>query len=156
MIIAGMSAFIAADDVAASVRHQAKPIFREDPKVADEAILRSIGYYSATIALVYCHKRGRTFTPPKADGSLIGNLLLMMGIVDKKSGIPIPDPKIEACLSKLWILYADHEMTNSTAASLHAASTLTDPTSCVMAGLISGYGPSVTPSTREIEGGLTS
>jgi citrate synthase len=141
MIIAGMSAFIGADDVAASVRHQPKPIFREDLKVADEAILRTIGYYSAVIALVHCHKRGRTFTPPKPDGSIIGNLLLMMGIIDARSGVPVPDPKIEACLSKLWILYADHEMTNSTAASLHAASTLTDPASCVIAGLISGYGP---------------
>lgn len=141
MIIAGMSAFIAADEVAAGVRHQHKPIFRESLKVADESILRTIGYYSATIALVHCHKRGRTFTPPQPDRSIIGNMLLMMGIVDTKSSTPVPDPKIEACLSKLWILYADHEMTNSTASLLHAASTLTDPTSCVMAGLICGYGP---------------
>lgn len=140
MIIAGMSAFVAADEVAANVRHQHKPVFREDPKVADQAILRTIGYYSATIALVHCHKRGKSFTTPDPQGSIIGNLLLMMGFVDPKTGSG-PDPKIEACLSKLWILYADHEMTNSTASLLHAASTLTDPTSCVMAGLICGYGP---------------
>jgi citrate synthase len=45
------------------------------------------------------------------------------------------------CLPKLWILYADHEMTNSTAACLHAASTLTDPISCLKSSIISGAGP---------------
>lgn len=142
MIIAGMSAFVAADEIASGVRHQHKAIYREDGlKVADESILRTIGYYSAIIALVHCHKRKRAFTPPRPDGSIVGNLLLMMGMHDAASATPAPDPKIEACLSKLWILYADHEMTNSTASVLHAASTLTDPTSCVMVGLICGYGP---------------
>lgn len=142
MMIAALSAFLAADEVASGVRHQHKAVFREEGlKVADQAILRTIGYYSATIGLVYCHRRGRAFTRPRSDGSIVGNLLLMMGMHDAASSTPTPDPKIEACLSKLWILYADHEMTCSTASVLHAASTLTDPTSCVMSGIISGYGP---------------
>jgi citrate synthase len=150
MIIAGMSAYVAVDQVASSVRHQHKPIFRENLDVADAAILRTLGYYSAVIALVHCHKRNLTFRSPDPDGSIIGNLLLMMNILDPscQDGEPgqgppllIPHRKIEACLSKLWILYADHEMTNSTAGILHAASTLTDPMSAVMSGLICGYGP---------------
>lgn len=144
MIIAGMSAFIASDDIASNVRHQHKPIFHEQPKVADEAILRTIGYYSATVALVHCHKRNKAFIKPQPHRSIIGNLLLMMGVLDPHTSAghdPTPDPDIEACFSKLWILYADHEMTNSTASLLHAGSTLADPTSCVMAGLICGYGP---------------
>lgn len=94
---------------------------------------------ATTIALVYCHKRGRKFTPADPNGSFIGNVLLMMGFVDERTGKP--DPKIERCFERLWILYADHEMTNSTAAFLHAASTLTDPLSCAIAGIVSAYGP---------------
>jgi citrate synthase len=71
---------------------------------------------------------------------MLGNLLFMMGKVDAEDNSK-PDAKLETTLNKLWILYADHEMTNSTAAILHAASTLTDPTSALMAGVISGYGP---------------
>lgn len=140
MVIAGLSAFVAADKVATAARHQHKPMFHNDLEKADKAILRTIGYYSTTIALVHCHKRNIPFAKPTSGGTLIGNLLLMMGIVNPATGSG-PDPEIEACLSKLWILYADHEMTNSTAGVLHASSTLTDPTSCIMAGLICGFGP---------------
>ena len=52
-----------------------------------------------------------------------------------------PDAKIVGHLKKLWILFADHEMTNSTAAFLHAASTLGDPMICSIAALSSGLGP---------------
>ncbi|KAK4168382.1 putative citrate synthase [Cladorrhinum sp. PSN259] len=141
MIIAGLSAFIAADKVATEARHQHKPMFHSDLKKADKAILRTFGYYSTTVALVHCHKRNIPFTKPTPGGTLIGNLLVMMGITNPATGGSGPDPEIEACLSKLWILYADHEMTNSTAGMLHTASTLTDPTSCIMAGLICGFGP---------------
>ncbi|KAH7325056.1 citrate synthase [Stachybotrys elegans] len=140
MIIAGISAFIAIDADAANTRHQHSPLFHGNLEVADAAILRTIGYYSAVVGLVHCHKRGLKFHTPEPNRSLIGNLLIMMGKFDPKTGTG-PDPTIEKCLSKLWICYADHEMTNSTAALLHAASTLTDPISCVMAGLICGYGP---------------
>ncbi|KEY75028.1 hypothetical protein S7711_01365 [Stachybotrys chartarum IBT 7711] len=140
MIIAGMSAFVAVDEATIQSRHQHKPMFHGNPELADQAILRTLGYYAAVVALVHCHKRNIVFTNPEPDRSLIGNLLLMMGVLDPETGSG-PDQTIEACLNKLWILYADHEMTNSTASLLHAASTLTDPTSCVMAGLICGFGP---------------
>lgn len=64
-------------------------------------------------------------------------MLLMMG--HTKDGKP--NAQIERCLEKLWILYADHEMTNSTAGFLHTASTLTDPISAVTSAVICGYGP---------------
>ena len=60
------------------------------------------------------------------------NLLLMTGITK---------PEVESCLNKLWISYADLERTNSTAAVLHAGSTLTDPVSASISGIVSGYGP---------------
>lgn len=107
-------------------------MFHGSLEIADQALLRTIAYIASTIGLIYCHKNDKVFTNPEKDRSLIGNLLLMMGYTD---------PKIEQCLNKLWILYADHEMTNSTAAVLHAGSTLCDPISAVISGIVSAYGP---------------
>ncbi|KAI1414018.1 putative citrate synthase [Hypoxylon sp. FL1857] len=132
MILAGMSAFAANDSVICKTRHQQSAMFHGHLAVADEALARTIAYLATTISLIYCHKNEKQWNAPEADRSLLGNLLLMMGITD---------PQVEKCLAKLWILYADHEMTNSTAAVLHAGSTLIDPVSAVTAGIICGYGP---------------
>ncbi|KAI3322161.1 citrate synthase, partial [Xylariaceae sp. AK1471] len=134
MLVAGLSAFVAADEVICAARHTQKPVFQGHLDVADEALVRTIGYFATTLALIYCHKNNRDFTPPEPNRSLVGNFLWMMGVTEK-------NPKAEECLNKLWILYADHEMTNSTAAVLHAGSTLTDPVSAAQCGIISGYGP---------------
>ncbi|KAI1811777.1 citrate synthase [Poronia punctata] len=134
VMIAAMSAFAAADEVVCATRHRQKPVFQGQLQVADEAIVRTIGYLAATIALIYCHKNNREFKQPEPGRSLVGNLLWMMGVSEENS-------KAEECLNKLWILYADHEITNSTAAVLHVGSTLADPVSAVMGGIISGYGP---------------
>ncbi|KAL7620274.1 hypothetical protein AAE478_009267 [Parahypoxylon ruwenzoriense] len=132
MILAGMSAFAANDEVICKTRHQQSAMFHGHLDIADEALVRTIGYLASTISLIYCHKNEKQWASPEPTRSLLGNLLLMMGITD---------PQVEACLSKLWILYADHEMTNSTAAVLHAGSTLIDPVAAVSAGIICGYGP---------------
>ena len=123
MIIAGLSAFAASDKMVSASHRQQTPMFHGHLEVADQALIRTLGYIASTIALIHCHKRDKAFTNPESGRSLIGNLLLMMGMTD---------PKVEKCLNKLWILYADHEMTNSTAAVLHAASTLTDPVSAAI------------------------
>lgn len=140
MILAGMAAFASADSVMATTRHQQKPVFHGNLEAADAALLRTIQYMATTIALVYCHKRDKKFTHPRPNRSLIEGLLLMMGIEDKETGSK-PDPKTVTCLDKLWILYADLEMSHSTAAVLHAGSSLTDPVSCAISGIIAGYGP---------------
>ncbi|KAI1292751.1 citrate synthase [Xylaria venustula] len=134
MMLAGMSAFAAADDTVCATRHTQKAMFQGRLDIADAALVRTIGYLAATIALIYCHKNDRKFTPPESSKSLLGNLLWMMGVSQE-------NPKVEECLAKLWILYADHEITNSTAAVLHAGSTLIDPVSAAMSGIICGYGP---------------
>lgn len=132
MILAGMSAFAASDSVICKTRHQQSAMFHGRLDVADEALVRTIAYLASTISLIYCHKNEKQWNSPEPSRSLLGNLLLMMGITN---------PEVERCLAKLWILYADHEMTNSTAAVLHAGSTLIDPVSAVTAGIICGYGP---------------
>lgn len=132
MILAGMSAFAANDSVICKTRHQQSAMFHGHLDVADEALARTIAYLASTISLVYAHKNEKEWHAPEPTKSLLGNLLQMMGI---------DNPEVERCLAKLWILYADHEMTNSTAAVLHAGSTLIDPVSAVTAGIICGYGP---------------
>ena len=46
-----------------------------------------------------------------------------------------------AFIEEIWIIGADHELTNSTSALLHAASSPADPISCVISAIASSYGP---------------
>jgi citrate synthase len=62
----------------------------------------------------------------------------MGGFVDNNPSVS--REKAAEILTKLWVLYADHEMTNSTAAFLHVSSTLTDPLSSLVACSVSAYG----------------
>ncbi|KAL1639573.1 hypothetical protein SLS58_007772 [Diplodia intermedia] len=139
MVIAGLSAFAALDKGTQEVHESGRPAYLGKTEAVDAAIIRTLGALATTIALVYCHKRGKAFTPADPNGSYIGNMLLMMGF--HEAGQKKANQKIEKCFEKLWILYADHEMTNSTASFLHAASTLTDPISCSISGIVSAYGP---------------
>lgn len=132
MIIAGLAAYAALDEGSYKTHNTSAAYYLGNLEAVDAAITRSLSAFATTVALVYCHKHDRQFTQPRRDGSFIGNLLLMMGVSDKYT---------ERCLEKLWILYADHEMTNSTAAFLHSASNLTDPVSCMISGVVSAYGP---------------
>lgn len=62
----------------------------------------------------------------------------MLGLVDVDTDRPNSDAV--GILSRLWILTANHELNNSTAAFLHAASTLADPYSCLAASVLSSTG----------------
>lgn len=85
-------------------------------------------------AVANCHKRAIKFTQPEQGLTLVENFVRMIGMDDS-------DKKVSRTMDRLWILYADHELSCSTAASLHVASTLTDPTSCVVAMMVAGSGP---------------
>ena len=137
MLLAGMSAFAGVDPGTEATHHKGRPFYLGNMKEVDAAIIRTLSALATVVAIAYCHKRQREFTPADPEGTFIGNILLMMGVT--KHGRP--DPEVETCFEKFWILYVDHEMTNSTAAVLHAASTLTDPVSAVIAGLVTAYGP---------------
>lgn len=138
MILAGLAAFASCDEGSCRVHAgSGKPYYLGNMKNVDAAIPRTLSALAVTIALTHCHKKGIEHTPVDPNGSFIGNLLLMMGYA--KDGKP--DAKIERCFEKLWILYADHEMTNSTSTFLHTSSSLTDPISSVGAAIVSAYGP---------------
>lgn len=61
-----------------------------------------------------------------------------MGHADRSGNV---DKRIGNAISKLWILFADHEIMNSTAAYLHATSSLADPISCMVSAISSCPGP---------------
>jgi len=138
MILGALSAYAASDPVSIAT-HRDKEQYTGNMKAVDKAIIRTLAATGTVVTLVYCHKHGREYTPADPNGSYIENILLMMGLVEANT--KRPNPQVVRTLGHLWILFADHEMTNSTAAFLHAASTLTDPISCAIASVISGFGP---------------
>ncbi|KAF2021111.1 citrate synthase [Aaosphaeria arxii CBS 175.79] len=137
MMQAGLAAYTSCDKGSRTVHSSGRPHYVKNMPAVDAAIVRTLSAFAVVIALAYCHKRGKEFTAADPNGSFIGNCLLMMGFTQNGK----PDATIERCFEKLWILYANHEMTNSTAAFLHTASSLTDPISGLAAALLSGYGP---------------
>ena len=138
MIMAGLSAWAASDPESVPV-HAGANLYQGKLDAIDRAIPRAFAAQAVVVALAYCHQRGRAFTPAKAGQGFVANLLTMMGHVDPETSRP--DSRQEHLLDRLWILYADHEMTNSTAAFLHASSTQADPISCLVAAAAAGSGP---------------
>ena len=138
MIIAGLSAW-AGSDATIIPAHMGKNIYQGDLELVDKQLVRVLSALGTVTALAYCRLTERKFTPADPNGSFIQNMLTMMGFVEKATGKP--DPRHIDCLEQLWVLYADHELTNSTAAFLHVASTLADPFTCSIASIAAAYGP---------------
>lgn len=139
MVLAGLAAYAASDPGSIPTAAGDATIYLGKVEVVDKAIIRTISSMAAITALVYCHQHNRLLTPPVPEKPFIDNLLIMMGFVEEET--KLPSPKVVECLERLWVLYCDHEMTNSTAAFLHVASTLADPISCCSAFIASGNGP---------------
>ena len=133
-----MSAYAGSDPDSVPI-HAGRNLYQGNIERVDKAIIKTLSAMASVVALTYCHQNGREFTPADPQGSFVENFVRMMGFFQGNS--KQPDRKIVQHLEKLWILFADHEMTNSTAAFLHAASTLADPISCSVAALASGWGP---------------
>ena len=137
MVIAGLAAYAGAypEHVPSKV---GRDIYMGHLEVVDRAIPRTLGCFAACAALASCHHAGIDFTPPDNSGSFLYNILLMMGKIDRSTGKP--NPQLLYHLRRIWALAADLGHTNSTAAFLNAASTLSDPISCLISALASGYG----------------
>ena len=91
------------------------------PRV-NRAKVTTLAAYGVVACLVYCHRSGHHHTPADSDNSYLGNLLSMMGL-RKSKGRKSESPRRKG----IWILGADHKLTNSTSALLHSASSLADP-----------------------------
>ncbi|KJX94288.1 citrate synthase like protein [Zymoseptoria brevis] len=134
LFLTALSAYVGADKQMITSRHKAESTYHNNMHNTDAALIRAIAYVTTATAVAYCHKYKLPIGEPKSTGTLVENYLRMIGRPD-------PTGSIARSIDKLWIIYADHEMSNSTAAFLHVASTLTDPLSCVIAMAAAGSGP---------------
>lgn len=138
MLIAGLAAWAAAVPEQIPV-HVGETLYLNNPEMVDTSIRQAFASYCAIVALVYCHQYGRVFTPPEGHRTVPENILLMMHFVDESTGKPKPTVVKE--LDKLLILYADHEMTASTAALLHTGSVGADALTSCISCVATGWGP---------------
>ena len=138
MVIAGLAAYQSSqmDSIPAFC---GRNLYLGDPDLVDKEILRFMANLSVVTAAVYCHYQGREFTPPRHELGYIENLLLMMGHVERETGLP--NPRYVSIIERLWVLIADHEMTCSTAALLQTASSLPDLVSAMTSAISALYGP---------------
>jgi citrate synthase len=138
MIAAGLSAWAASNLQSIPVCARDK-IYLGKTEATDEAICRTIAALMTVTAIVSCCKEDMAFSADiDPTVSPIDSMLRMMGRVDEQGNA---DTKTSATINKLWILFADHEMTNSTAAFLHASSTLSDPISSSASAILNAQGP---------------
>ena len=138
MIMSALSAWVGSEPAAIPAISGAGLYIGNMPAV-DRAIVRTLAAFSVVVSLVHCHRSDHSYTPADLDGGYLSNLLRMMGICGpSRRGLSSEDI---ALIDQLWIIGADHELTNSTAALLHAASSLADPISCVISAVASSYGP---------------
>ena len=137
MLIAGLSALQASQPETIPA-FAAKNLYLGNLPYVDEQIVNLFANYAVISAIVYCNMTGNTFKDPQPQFSYIENLLYMMGHVDPETGLP--RAKHVSCMTRLWTLVADHEMTCSTAAFLHTASALTDVVACQISAIAASSG----------------
>ncbi|KAF2994740.1 hypothetical protein E8E14_002404 [Neopestalotiopsis sp. 37M] len=138
IIAAGLSAW-AASYREKSLVHGKDSISQQNSDAVDDGVYNSIAAFTTVVALTYCHQQDKPFVPHvKPTYSVIENLLIMMSRVDHCG---VPEKQTVSILNRIWILFADHEMTSSTAAFLNAVSCLSDPISALVAGVASANGP---------------
>lgn len=137
MVIAGLAAYLG-EDPESIPAFSGRNLYNRNLPVADKAVVRTLACFQVCAGLAACHRAGTSFTSVDADQSFLYNLLLMMGKVDKATGKP--DPTFLYHIQRVWALGADLGHTNSTSALLLGASSLSDPLSCLISALSSGYG----------------
>ncbi|KAF1828253.1 citrate synthase [Decorospora gaudefroyi] len=131
MFLTGLSTYMGTDE---EMTRSSVMTYHKNMKATDDAIIRCFAYVSATLATVYCHVKGVELHPPKEGLTLVENFLHMIGMED-------PDKKVSRTIDRLSINMADHELSCSTAAFLHVASSLTDPMTCLLTAISAASGP---------------
>ena len=137
MLMASLSAFLG-DSPDSIPAVSGCNLYHGNAEAADDAIVRCLAAYAVSLALVHCHWSGSLFTPAEKHRGFLENVLLMMGLCDLATNTP--NHVAVNAVSKLWIMGCDHELTNPTSTFLQCASSLTDPLSCAISALMSGYG----------------
>ena len=137
MIIAGLAAYLG-EDPKSIPAHSARNLYHGNHALVDKAIIRTLAAFQVCAGLAASHRNGIPFTPIDVNDSLLPKLFTMMGKVDKETGKP--DAKALFAIQRLWALGVDLGLTNSTFAFLLGASKLSNPLSCLISAVYSGYG----------------
>ena len=139
LLIAALSAFLAEQPHTIPAL-AGRNLYHGNLAATDEGCIRTLAAFYVAVALSCCHRMGQAFSPAvNEDKPMIVNLLHMIGKIDQET--QDPDGLMVQALNQIWIQGCDHEINNSTSALLHAASALSDPVSCVITAISSGYGP---------------
>lgn len=130
MIMCAFSAWVAYKPTAIPAVMD-RNLYHGNVAMVDQAIVTNLAAYAVVVSLVYCHRSRRSHTPVDPNNSYLANLLLIMGL--PRAG--------ERVIEEIWILGADHRLTNSASALFRTASSLADPISCIISATASSYGP---------------
>lgn len=114
-------------------------IYTKDEKVRNQQIYRILGKAATVAACSYRHRIGREYNMPQNHLSYTENFLYMMDRLSEENYRP--NPVLAKALDVLFILHADHELNNSTAAMRHISSSKVDPYSAIAGAAGSLYGP---------------
>ncbi|KAL1986961.1 hypothetical protein VTN96DRAFT_5117 [Rasamsonia emersonii] len=131
MLLAGLAAYIGAYPTAIPAV-AGRNLYQGKMDSSDEAIVQSLAAYAVVLAIAYCHRQELEFQPADPEAPFLNNIFRFLHLG--------ADPAVIAFIGHIWVQGCDHEMNNSAAALLHAASALADPLSCVMSALTSSYG----------------
>ena len=140
MILAGLSAYAGSEPTAIPVIEGHNLYLGSSPSLLDRTITRVMAAYAVVVGLAHSHRFAHAFSSADVDGSYLSNLLLMTGL-GKNRSTGAPHANGISLIEKVWSLGADRELSNSTSALLHMASTLADPISCIIVATTSSYGP---------------
>ena len=138
ILAAGLTAYIAADPLSIP-SFTGKTIYHGHAKAVDAAIIKITSAFAVVLGLVANHRKGGSFVRPDPNKSLYWNVLTMMGNVDATTGQPT-ESRLKA-MREWGTALADHGQAASTLAMAVTASTLTDPISALISGLLTAYGP---------------
>lgn len=137
MVIAGFAAY-SGEALDSIPSFAGRNLYKGNMPVVDKAVVRNLACFQVCAALAACHRSGNPFTPVDAERSFLYSLILMIGKVDKKAGHP--DPTLLYHIQCVWALGAHLGHTNFISALPLGASSLSDPLSCLISALSSGYG----------------
>lgn len=138
LLLTGLSAYLAArSDTIPAIT--GRNFYLGKPEHADDAIIHTLAAFAVILGIAHCHREGLDFRAADPDAPLLQNVFRFLHLDPSPTGAPLATTTTTTVQS-MWVQGCDHEIANSTAALLLAASTVTDPVSCVMAALTASYG----------------
>lgn len=116
-------------------------VYKNIPRRNDNMV-RLLAKMPVIAAHIHRHRCGLPACPPDERMSWTENFLYLMDSRGAPGGTRYrPHPKLVHALEVLFVLHAEHELNNSTAATRHLASSAVDVYSTISAAIGSLYGP---------------